>query len=106
MGPRHRVIGYTREQAPQFDRRGEFAVLRETARIVLATASATRNMGRRMQGHGHPGKPRFDDARGGAPALRPVEVGEKRAHWPLWLAGSPIRLRLRFLRSVIPRDAV
>jgi hypothetical protein len=29
MGPRHRVIGDTREQAPQFDRRGEFAVLRE-----------------------------------------------------------------------------
>jgi hypothetical protein len=29
MGPRHRVMGDTREQAPQFDRRGEFAVLRE-----------------------------------------------------------------------------
>ena len=29
MGPRHRVIGYTRKQATQFDRRGEFAVLRE-----------------------------------------------------------------------------
>jgi hypothetical protein len=59
MGPRHRVVGDTREQAAQFDRRGEFAVLTKTARIVVATVSVTRNMGRTMPRRSAPSNPRF-----------------------------------------------
>jgi hypothetical protein len=61
MGPRHRVVGDTREQAAQFDRRGEFAVLTKTARIVVATVSVTRNMGRTMPRRSAPSNRRFHE---------------------------------------------